>query len=273
MTTQPMGTEQRYMFDAAWQAEQRRLAALETIWDPYTFANIEKLDLPAAARCLEVGAGNGSVVAWLCDNVGPRGKVVATDLDTRFLATRNTSNLEVRQHDIKQDGLEAKTYDLVHCRLLLSHLPDHEAALQRMARALKPGGWLLVEEFDHVAFLPDPSSDATSLTTWDAWTAAFTQLSATRGLDLSYGRRLVSLLDAQGLVEVAAEGRSVFERGGTPGRDLLLLSVQSLRKSLVGTRAIDDDGVERLIEMLSDPGFVWQSQVMVAARGRRAGGG
>ena len=271
MTITRERNDQHYMFDAAWQAEQRRLAALETIWDPYTFSNLASLGIREGARCLEVGGGNGSVAAWLCRRVGTVGTVVATDLDTRFLEARDEPNMEVRAHDITQDGLEAGAYDIVHCRLLLSHLPAHEEALRRMTEALKPGGRLLVEEFDHVSFLPDPACDAASQAAWDAWLEAFGRLSAKRGLDLPYGRRLMGLLDAQGLVDVQAEGRTVFERGGVEGRDLLLLSIQSLRGSLIETGAIDDAGVDRLVEMLSDPGFVWQSQVMVAARGRRAG--
>ena len=62
--------EQRYMFDAAWQVERRRLAALETIWDPFTFSNLEALPVEPGARCLEVGGGNGSVASWLCERSG-----------------------------------------------------------------------------------------------------------------------------------------------------------------------------------------------------------
>ncbi len=268
MTTESTDA-QRYMFDAAWQAEQRRLAALETIWDPFTRSNLESLELPSGARCLEVGAGNGSVATWLCDHLGSTGHVVATDLDTRFLQAIEAPRLDVRAHDITQDDLEAGVYDLVHCRLLLSHLPAHEEALRRMTAALKPGAWLLVEEFDHVSFLPDPTSDEASLRAWDAWLAAFDKLAAQRGLDLAYGRRLQTLLNAQGLADVCLEGRTVYERGGTPGRDLLLLSIQSLRSHLIATGELDDAGVDKLVEMLSDPSFVWQSQIMVAARGRK----
>jgi len=272
MTTTQDTKDQRYMFDAAWQAEQRRLAALETIWDPYTFSNLDAVGVSPGWRCLEVGGGNGSVTAWLCDRVGPQGSVVATDLDTRFLALRSETNLEVRAHDITRDKLEQGAYDLVHCRLLLSHLPAHEQALRNMTAALKPGGCLLIEEFDHVAFLPDPASDAASQAAWNAWLDAFGRLSQQRGLDLPYGRRLMGLLDGEGLIDVHAEGRTVFERGGVEGRDLLLLSVQSLRPHLIDTGAIDDPTIDRLVAMLSDPAFVWQSQVMVAARGRARSG-
>ena len=269
MTTESTHPDQRYMFDQAWLAEQRRLAALETIWDPYTIGNIEALALPAGARCLEVGAGNGSVAVWLCERVGPDGHVVATDLDTRFLQALDAPNLEVRAHDIIHEAPEPNTYDLVHCRLLLSHLPAHETALRNMVNALKPGGRLLIEEFDHVAFLPDPSMPEAAKSTWNDWLAAFDILAAQRGLDLDYGRRLPTVLSAAGLTDVHIEGRTVYERGGTPGRDLLLLSIQSLRPHLTATNAIDNAGVDKMVELLSDPNFAWQSQIMVAASARK----
>jgi hypothetical protein len=141
-----------------------------------------------------------------------------------------------------------------------------------MTAALKPGGCLLVEEFDHVSFLPDPGCSEGERAIWDAWLAAFRALASQRGLDLAYGRRLPGLLRAHGLEDVQVAGRTVYERGGTPGRDLLLLSVQRLRRGLVQTRRIDESGVDRLVDLLSDPAFGWQSQLMVAAGGRRPGG-
>ena len=57
-------------------------------------------------RCLEVGAGAGSIAGWLADRVGPSGQVIATDLDTRFLEQQARPNLEVRRHDVVRDPLE-----------------------------------------------------------------------------------------------------------------------------------------------------------------------
>jgi SAM-dependent methyltransferase len=36
------------------------------------------------------------------------------------------------------------TFDLVVCQNVLEHLEDHEAAMAAMARALRPGGWLVL---------------------------------------------------------------------------------------------------------------------------------
>jgi hypothetical protein len=142
-------------------------------------------------------------------------------------------------------------------------------ALAKMIEALTPGGWLVLEEFDHVSFLPDLECGVEALAVWQKWTDAFTRLAESRGLDLTYGRRMASLLRQRGLEDVRCEGRTIFERGGVEGRGLLRLSVLSLRRALVATGAIDDAGVDALVALLEDPAFVWQSQIIVTATARK----
>jgi hypothetical protein len=47
----------------------------------------------------------------------------------------------------------------VHARLVLLHVPARQEALRRMVSALRPGGWLLVEDYD-VALQPLICPDA-----------------------------------------------------------------------------------------------------------------
>jgi SAM-dependent methyltransferase len=266
MTTQSVrNSNSEYVFDTAWQAERDRVTAIENIWDEHSRRSLLATGVSEGWRCLEVGAGGGSLAAWLATVVGPDGRVVATDTDTRFLEALNAPGVEARRHDIVVDPIEAGAYDLVHTRLLLEHLPDSDVALDHMIEALKPGGWLVLEEFDHVSFLPDPESSAEAQATWQAWTDAFTVLAQSRGLDLVYGRRMATLLRRRGLEDVTCEGRTIVERGGVPGRDLLRLSVLSLRHALTATGAIDDRGVDALAALLDDPSFTWTSQIMVTA--------
>ena len=68
-----------YVFDTADPAERRRLDAHVGLWDPCTFRRLAATGIGPAWRCLEVGAGTGSVARWLADQVGPDGLVVATD--------------------------------------------------------------------------------------------------------------------------------------------------------------------------------------------------
>ena len=139
--------ENRYVLggvDAATEA--RRLALLEQRFDAGTIRRLGELGVIGGWRCLEVGAGHGSVARWLADKVGPSGSVVAADIDARFL-TGLPDNVDVRELDIRDQELEPD-FDLAHCRALLMHLPDPDAALARIVAALRPGGVLLVEEGD-----------------------------------------------------------------------------------------------------------------------------
>lgn len=154
-----------YAFDNAWQQARQRLTALETWLDPGTIRHLEALGVVPGWHCLEVGAGGGSIAAWLGRRVGPAGRVLATDIDTRFLDTLDVPNLDVRRHDVVVDALPEASFDLVHTRLVLAHLPTRERALRRMVSALRPGGWPLAEEMDFVSVVPDPTGnpEATAL--------------------------------------------------------------------------------------------------------------
>ncbi len=105
-----------YTFDNAWQQARQRLTGLEAWLDPGTIRHLEMLQVGAGWRCLEVGAGGGSIASWLGARVGASGHVVATDIDPRFIDVLDAPNVEVRRHDIVTDDLETGAFDLVHAR-------------------------------------------------------------------------------------------------------------------------------------------------------------
>jgi SAM-dependent methyltransferase len=143
-----------YPFDQAWDQERTRLTALEQALDPGTIRHLEAFGVGPGWRCWEVGAGAGSIAAWLCQRVGDEGHVLATDLEMTFLERLSHPNLALLRHDIVADDLpEGGPFDLVHARWLLEWIPDRRKALARMVSALKPGGWLLVEASDFVTLL------------------------------------------------------------------------------------------------------------------------
>ncbi len=129
-----------YTLDNAWRQARERLSLLENILDPLTIDHLQATGVGAGWRCLEVGGGLGSIAAWLCDRVGASGGVVATDIDTRFLQSLNRPNAEIHTHNIVTDELAQASFDLIHLRAVLEHLPQREAAFRQMIGALKPGG-------------------------------------------------------------------------------------------------------------------------------------
>jgi len=137
-------TSEEYLFDNDWKLVRERLAALERDRDYATIRCLEAIGVAAGWHCLEIGGGGGSIAAWLCERVGSMGSVLATDTNTRFLAALDYPWLEVRTHDVITDPLPPAEFDLVHTRLVLTHLPERERVLEKMLRRSNPaaGSWL-----------------------------------------------------------------------------------------------------------------------------------
>jgi ubiquinone/menaquinone biosynthesis C-methylase UbiE len=143
-----------YAPDKSDVQEGDRFGALETLFDAGTIQLLSERGVAEGWHCLEVGAGRGSIAAWLSERVGPTGRVIATDLNTRFLDTLQRPNLEVRRHNIVTDPLPEHEFDLVHVRLVLMHLPERETVLGRLIKALKPADGLSTKSLTHSRFPP-----------------------------------------------------------------------------------------------------------------------
>jgi 2-polyprenyl-3-methyl-5-hydroxy-6-metoxy-1,4-benzoquinol methylase len=156
-----------YILDDAATLEYQRLDLMSRILDPWTRGYLAGLGVGQGWDCLELGSGNGSIVEWLCDAVGPSGSVTAADINTVLLELIPAQNLTVQQLDVRTRELPEDAYDLVTCRALLHQIAEYApAVLARMAAAVKPGGWLLVQEPDfHLAPTTEPAAWAT---TWKA---------------------------------------------------------------------------------------------------------
>src|SRR5262245_14419425 len=129
--------------DGAEQAERDRLALLEQVCDPMTTRLLEDVGVEKGWRCLDVGAGAGSVTRLLAGAVGPEGAVLAVDLDTRLLDHLAGDVIEVRRLDLLSESA-GTDFDLVHARHVLMHLPNRLEALSCMVAALRPGGVLAI---------------------------------------------------------------------------------------------------------------------------------
>lgn len=145
-----------YQLDRNRAEALRRLLLLAHSEDPGTIACLERIGVASWWACLEVGAGAGTIAQWLAGRVGSGGRIVATDIAITMLEPLAAPPLEILQHDVVRDELETDDFDLVHARQVLMHLPEREAVLARLAAAVKPAGWLLVEDTDAPPTAPRP---------------------------------------------------------------------------------------------------------------------
>jgi len=263
-----MSSKAQYALDNAWDKARERLSGLESMADPGTIRNFERLGVDTGWNCLEAGAGGGSMTAWLADRVGPEGEVLAIDLDTRFVESLPHPNLSVRKMDLLADDLPSKTFDLVHTRALLIHLPDPQSTIQKLTETLAPGGWLLVEEMDFVSAAAVPGVDASQADLFEKVVHAHNRVLAERG-DPWYGRRAADDLRDCQLESVDAEGRTIIVRGDTPGATAWRLTFEQLADRILELELATDAELDAVQHVLQDPDFAFQSMVFMAAWGRK----
>ncbi|HVL85663.1 MAG TPA: methyltransferase [Pseudonocardia sp.] len=260
-------TASTYVFDDAWSDERVRIGSLEAMLDPGTAGLLDALGVGPGWRCLEVGAGAGSVARRLAERVGPGGHVLATDVQTAFLEPLASAVLEVRRHDVCADDPPGEDFDLVHVRWTLHWVADRPEAVRRLLRCLRPGGWLLAEEPLCVSLVLG-GDDAVVARVLGAALDLLAELGG--GMDPLYGQRMYADLAAAGAVDLASAGRTHMLRGGDPatGAAWLRFTVAKVRDALVERGAAPAD-VDHVLDRLDDPAFVTVAPTTMAVWGRR----
>jgi len=146
-------------------------------------------------------------------------------------------------------------------------LPERDEVLTRIVSALKPGGWLLAEEFDSLSLQPDSVIASTEIPIKTL--SAMEQLMALRGVDSLYGRRLAARVRSLGLASVTAEGRLFMWEGQSTGADLTLANFKQIRNELIELGLITESEFDRDVDLLAQYELLFPSPIMWAVRGRR----
>jgi SAM-dependent methyltransferase len=256
-----------YLLDNASPETRSRFNALSMLYDHRTIEHLESCGVGPGWNCLEVGGGGGTIAVWLAERVGSAGHVLVTDLDPRFLDGSKFPNLEVRRHNVVTDPLPEAAFDLIHSRLVLIHLPERETVLARLITALKPGGWLVLEDFDSASLSSDPflNSGEIQLKTQ----TALYRVVEDAGIERRWGRLLFSRMRALGLVDVRAEGRLSMWCGGSAGAALTRANFQQLHEELIASGLVTARELQQDIARLEEPDFVMPSPILWTASGRR----
>ncbi len=260
-----------YLLGGTAPGAAERMAALAAVFDGWTRDHLARVGLQPGWRCWEVGAGGPSVARWLASGVAPDGHVVATDVDVTWLAGITEPNVTVLRHDVTTERPPALGLDLVHARLLLVHLPDRSAALRAMAGALRPGGWLVVEDADP-GLQPrsslDPAGPADDLA--NRLREGFRALLAERGADLAFGRTLPRRLRELGLRDVQAD--AYLPLSVTACATIESATVAMLRDELVRRGVATEAEIDDHLRAVAAGQLDLAQPPLVTAWGRRPGG-
>jgi SAM-dependent methyltransferase len=249
-----------YTWDNAMDEGRRRLALLERALDPATIRRLDAIGVGEGWRCLDVGAGGGTICEWLLRRVGATGRVCAVDVDARFLRALSFPQFEVREEDILTADLSAGWFDLVHTRWTLMHLHTRDRVLLKLIDLLKPGGTLFVEESDSH---PIETLDGTG---WRDVSRRVFPIIALRGSKVDWARDLPYLVAQLGLRRLRAEAEHQYFFGGSELAEFWKISWKRVRDGVAASGG-DVADWDRELSELDDPAklFVGPMTVSVIA--------
>src|SRR5215475_3607461 len=101
----------KYVWQHRLKGEPDRLRLMSDLLDPSSEFHLLRIGITAGWRCLEIGAGNGSLSQWLAQRVGPAGHVTASDINIDLMKGIGGDNLEVRKFDVVHEEPPDAPYD------------------------------------------------------------------------------------------------------------------------------------------------------------------
>ncbi|MGH8793118.1 MAG: class I SAM-dependent methyltransferase [Stackebrandtia sp.] len=259
--------DKEYIFDTGSDLGREQMEYLADILDGPTTESLEAIDVRPGQRCLDLGAGGGSITRWLAERTGPTGAVVAVDLDTDCLVEQ--PGVEIHRHNV-DDGLPSDgPYDLIHARLLLMHLSRREAILKTLVDALAPGGWLVVGDISSrpLKVLSAPSRADEVLFDY-VQDVSHNVVARGRGVSFEWAHDVYGHMVDAGLTNVHG---AEFSETNVGGDDACRLhrNYNLQAESLLLDAGLSADEIGRYRALLLDPRFrVWYYQ-FVCTRGQK----
>ena len=218
--------------------EQDRLGLMNALLNDNS---LREMHLVAGERVLDIGCGLGQLTRAMARQVIPGGKMVGIERSAEQLAAaRDLANVAGEEHLVEfREGAadhlplndtEWGSFDVVHARFLLEHVPDPVAIVREMLRAIRPGGRIILEDDPHdtLRLWPEPPGFGRL---WSAYQRTYDRV----GNDPLIGHRLVAILVQAGGQPVRNAWPFFGACSGQP--DLLIGHVENLVRILDGVRS------------------------------------
>lgn len=254
--------------------ELERLGFQHRVWSESAFALWERAGFAPGQTIVDVGCGPGYAATDLARLVGPKGRVIAVDQSTRFIA-----HLEAQRHGLGLGQIETRLADVAatesfasradgaYARWVLCFVSDPEAVVGAVARSLRAGGAFAVQDY----YLYHAITLAPAGPAFRRAIEAVDQSWRMRGGDPDVGLRLPQMMARHGfevrevrpLVRVARPGSALWQWPALFFRNFLPVLVET---GLLSAR--DQSDFEReWAERSRDPGTFLTTPPMVEVIG------
>jgi SAM-dependent methyltransferase len=221
-------------------SELERLQLQSRVWEPSGRQLLTKLGDGSGLRALDVGCGALGWLRILSEWVGPSGQVVGTDVDERLLdAARSLldaegiANVELAVDDLFESTLEPVSFDVVHARYLIAPLGRGSEQVASHRRLVRPGGSLVLEEWDLGSWHFNPPAPAA-----ERLTRLISDIFATLGGEA--GRGLPHLLRDIGIEEPEVDAHVIALKPAHPYLRLPLQFSVALESRLLEMLSVDE---------------------------------
>jgi SAM-dependent methyltransferase len=221
-------------------SELERLQLQARVWEPTGEQVLSKIGDGSGERALDVGCGAMGWLRILAGWVGPSGQVVGTDIDESLLGAARSlleaegiSNVALVVDDLFDSKLEPQSFDLVHARYQIAPLGRGPEQVASHRRLVKPGGVLVLEEWDLGSWHLNPPAPAA-----ERLIQLISEIFA--GLGGEAGRGLPELLREIGVKEPEIDAHVIALKPGHPYLRLPLQFSAALESRLLETLTEDE---------------------------------
>jgi SAM-dependent methyltransferase len=254
-------------------SELERLRLQSLVWEPTGRHLLTQLENGSGGRALDVGCGALGWLRILSEWVGPSGRVVGTDIDESLLNVARSlleaegiANVELVVDDLFETKLEPQSFDLVHARYQIAPLGRGREQVASHRRLLRPGGLLVLEEWDLGSWHFNPPALAA-----ERLIGLLSEIFAGEGGEA--GRGLPELLQGIGIEEPEIDAHVIALRPGHPYLRLPLQFSVALESRLLETLSEGElASLRRAAETeLAEPGRWGTTFTLIQSWGRVEG--
>lgn len=234
--------------DSNNELERLRLQAM--VWEPAAEAMLDQIGIQPGWNCADLGCGAMGILGPLSRRVGPSGKVIGVDMDTRQLAAARAyvkdhrlENVEVLERDAYHTALPEESFDFVHVRFLFAPVGRDDELLSGLLGLTRPGGIIAVQEPDASAWNYYPASSS-----WERLKEIIMTAFRSGGGDFNAGTRTYDMLCRAGLEDVQIKAAIVALQGKHPYKRLPVQFSTSLRKRILEAHITSETELNELIQ-------------------------